>query len=238
MQIFRQFLLKPNQNTPLKSALNKKSLFNKNIIEQKKWFGTNDINLFVNEHDIEINNYTSSENTDEELIIKQKFKHSVSKSKIKLIKRDYWLKKKKSEGSIQNSDSESDEKTNLEEMLNYSDSQSDNSSANSDLNDLIYLYETDYKCSSFYKNKKNYAGFKNSTTKIIDYSDQDQEMLEIPLEEYAKITKITDFQFLLNLNKGGYGRVDLYLKKNTKDIYAIKTVNISNMVLYLQIYKN
>lgn len=42
--------------------------------------------------------------------------------------------------------------------------------------------------------------------------------------------KITDFDFMKAIAKGGYGRVDIYKKKNTGDIYAIKTVNIRKMV--------
>ena len=40
---------------------------------------------------------------------------------------------------------------------------------------------------------------------------------------------INDFTFLIPLAKGGYGRVDIYKKKSTGDLYAIKTVDISQM---------
>lgn len=40
---------------------------------------------------------------------------------------------------------------------------------------------------------------------------------------------ISDFQFLIPIAKGGYGRVDIYKKKTTGDLFAIKTVDISSM---------
>ncbi len=40
---------------------------------------------------------------------------------------------------------------------------------------------------------------------------------------------ITDFDFLRNIRKGGYGSVGLYRKQNTGDEYAIKIVDINNM---------
>ena len=49
-------------------------------------------------------------------------------------------------------------------------------------------------------------------------------------EDTDNETKITDYQYLMNIAKGGYGRVDLYRKKNTKDLHAIKTVSISFIV--------
>ncbi|MCQ2817524.1 MAG: protein kinase [archaeon] len=40
---------------------------------------------------------------------------------------------------------------------------------------------------------------------------------------------ISSFEFLFNLDKGGYGKVDIYKKKSTNDLYVIKTVNIREM---------
>jgi len=45
---------------------------------------------------------------------------------------------------------------------------------------------------------------------------------------------IQDFQIIVNLSKGGYGSVDLCRKIKTDEKYAIKTVNISDMVRLLQ----
>ena len=41
---------------------------------------------------------------------------------------------------------------------------------------------------------------------------------------------IEDFQFVINIGKGRYGKVDLYKKKNTGDFYAIKSVEYSLIV--------
>lgn len=42
--------------------------------------------------------------------------------------------------------------------------------------------------------------------------------------------KISDFKIISEISSGGYGRVDLYKKISTGDIYAIKTVDINKMV--------
>lgn len=44
---------------------------------------------------------------------------------------------------------------------------------------------------------------------------------------------IEDFNFIFNIGKGGFGRVDLYEKKVTNDKFAIKIVNIPAMVFSL-----
>ena len=44
-----------------------------------------------------------------------------------------------------------------------------------------------------------------------------------------KNTSISDFQYLIPIAEGGYGRIDIYKKKTTGDLYAIKTVNISSI---------
>jgi hypothetical protein len=41
---------------------------------------------------------------------------------------------------------------------------------------------------------------------------------------------INDFEFKANIGKGGFGSVDLFMKKSTKDMYAIKSVNLKAMV--------
>ena len=45
--------------------------------------------------------------------------------------------------------------------------------------------------------------------------------------------KISNFQFIKPISKGGYGRVDIYKKISTGDIFAIKTVNINAMVRFI-----
>ena len=42
--------------------------------------------------------------------------------------------------------------------------------------------------------------------------------------------KISDFKLIFEISSGGYGRVDLYKKISTGDIFAIKTVDINKMV--------
>lgn len=46
---------------------------------------------------------------------------------------------------------------------------------------------------------------------------------------------INDFLFIKKIAEGGYGRVDIYKKKTTGDLYAIKSVNITAMVHYVYI---
>jgi hypothetical protein len=57
------------------------------------------------------------------------------------------------------------------------------------------------------------------------------DFIEIETSPKQKPVKITDFQFVQNIGKGGYGRVDIYRKITTRDIYAIKSVNINQMVI-------
>ncbi len=52
----------------------------------------------------------------------------------------------------------------------------------------------------------------------------------MPIESKPNTIKITDFKLISIISKGGYGRVDLYKKTSTGDIYAIKTVDINKMV--------
>ena len=44
---------------------------------------------------------------------------------------------------------------------------------------------------------------------------------------------INDFKYINTIGKGGYGRVDLYRKITTGDLYAIKSVNINKMVKFI-----
>jgi len=62
----------------------------------------------------------------------------------------------------------------------------------------------------------------------------DSDKIEVVHEEEEQIMtdfSINDFRHLLKLGQGGYGRVDLYRKKNTNENYAIKTVDISVLVI-------
>ena len=106
-------------------------------------------------------------------------------------------------------------------------------SQNSDLAPLLEVYCNDMKTSYF---KSEIYLSKEESSQFIDINHyqnlQKKEILEETdkTEDETEIkTKITDFKFLMNLSKGGYGRVDLYRKNNTKDLHAIKTVNILYM---------
>jgi len=54
-----------------------------------------------------------------------------------------------------------------------------------------------------------------------DSEDKKQELQEL---------FVTDFEHVINLGSGSYGKVDLVKKKNTGELYALKTVNI---VIYI-----
>ena len=86
------------------------------------------------------------------------------------------------------------------------------SDSNSNINDLIELVEDEEK------DKKILSSFNNP---------------EVEKDENMNIS-IQDFQIIVNLSKGGYGSVDLCRKIKTDEKYAIKTVNISDMVRLLQ----
>jgi len=79
----------------------------------------------------------------------------------------------------------------------------------SDVNDLIELVQKEV-IEKKNSNNNNNQSFENETN--IDL-------------------KITDFQIIINLSSGGYGSVDLCKKIKTESNYAIKTVNISKMVI-------
>jgi hypothetical protein len=53
---------------------------------------------------------------------------------------------------------------------------------------------------------------------------------QVAVETKPNTIKISDFKLISEISKGGYGRVDIYKKISTGDIYAIKTVDINKMV--------
>ncbi len=81
-------------------------------------------------------------------------------------------------------------------------------SSNSNLCDLLELY-----------NENEEANKEESSNK----EEEKEAKLDI---------KIEDFQIILNLSSGGYGTVDLCKKKKTNEMYAMKKVDIGNMVSY------
>jgi hypothetical protein len=62
----------------------------------------------------------------------------------------------------------------------------------------------------------------------MQHSDR-KEFISESLNVIAPVT-INDFKYINSIGKGGYGRVDLYRKITTGDLYAIKSVNINKMV--------
>jgi hypothetical protein len=66
----------------------------------------------------------------------------------------------------------------------------------------------------------------------IQFSEFSKENeIEVLSKKSSKIN-ISDFKLILEIAKGGYGRVDLYKKISTGDQYAIKTVDMIKMVIY------
>jgi len=55
---------------------------------------------------------------------------------------------------------------------------------------------------------------------------------QVAVETKPNTIKISDFKLISEISKGGYGRVDIYKKISTGDIYAIKTVDINKMVFF------
>jgi len=105
-------------------------------------------------------------------------------------------------------------------------------SENSDLNELIEIYQQDFNNKSSFRSEMISSGNEN----LFSFNDYQQHIKFEVMEDIKcgedtdNETKITDYQYLMNIAKGGYGRVDLYRKKNTKDLHAIKTVSISFIV--------
>jgi len=101
---------------------------------------------------------------------------------------------------------------------------------------------------SFSKEAKKYKNENNNFNEMDEVDSQFDEMIELmddlqlsdtykeeeyensPVEKKNKNVKISDFKFVMEISSGGYGRVDLYKKIYTGDLYAIKTVDINKMV--------
>jgi hypothetical protein len=119
-------------------------------------------------------------------------------------------------------------KPNLNYFQNYGDEIDDSSvmgnedDDDSQLNVIIDLFEE-------IRPKSEYE-----MTVIKDENELDSSDSSITAKfDYKNQMKISDFKFITDIAKGGYGRVDIYKKISTGDIYAIKTVNIENMVIKL-----
>jgi len=69
--------------------------------------------------------------------------------------------------------------------------------------------------------------FKEEESTYTDKFDDKKQLIfdDCPEER----VDISDFEFIRNIRKGGYGSVGLYKKQNTGDEFAIKIVDINNM---------
>jgi len=95
-----------------------------------------------------------------------------------------------------------------------------------DINDLINTYKfEDHIC---LKQSRERYDIDNTNDLNIVESEEDSEEGKKP-EIF-----VTDFQHIINLGKGGYGKVDLVKKKNTGEYYALKTVEI----VYVSIFNS
>jgi hypothetical protein len=70
--------------------------------------------------------------------------------------------------------------------------------------------------------------FKSNENTDNIYQMDDKKLLLFHDTQESKVD-ISDFVFVRNISKGGYGSVALYKKNNTGDEYAVKIVNISYM---------
>ena len=96
------------------------------------------------------------------------------------------------------------------------------------------LIETDEIETNFYEIIEFFEDFKSND--LYDYS-RSLDKKEYETKESSNIfddcleskVDISQFIFIRNISKGGYGKVDLFKKKNTGDEYAIKIIDIANI---------
>lgn len=111
---------------------------------------------------------------------------------------------------------------------------SDNINANTTEASII-TDDIDDTSSSFYSenhDNNNMILFNPSILKQLSSNNKSVNDNNLVPKNYmlnVNTVSINDFTFLIPLAKGGYGRVDIYKKKSTGDLYAIKTVDISQM---------
>ena len=178
--------------------------------------------LLEQEADLIISTYTSPENSEDEndeLKLIQKFSNHKQKN--------YILSRKRQQTFDFENDIDDTNQPKTEWIFEFSDTESEENSTNSDLNDLIEIYDTGNFQTPKFKSEE------------VDKDKTDDKKIEVKkvIQEKEKIITISDFEYRYNINKGAYGRVDLFCKNNTNDKFAIKTVSISDMVLiFISIY--
>ncbi len=94
-----------------------------------------------------------------------------------------------------------------------------------EINNLLKLYEQEDKLEKEKKEEEERMEVGNELS---------EEIIEDKKVEFVKkkkvIVELRDFEFIINLGKGGYGKVDLYKKKKTGDFFAIKSVDYNLIV--------
>jgi hypothetical protein len=117
---------------------------------------------------------------------------------------------------------------------------SDNIYEDSSLNNFSSLPASPLSYIVVHHKEKDSSMFINEDCELDSQFDEMIELMddmqlsegnEFTPNEILKPVKITDFQYIRNIGKGGYGSVDIYRKITTRDIYAIKSVNINSMVI-------
>ncbi len=103
-----------------------------------------------------------------------------------------------------------------------------------DLNDLMKVIKLEKE----HEERITPGKYKRSF-QIYDIDDNNQEPIEDleesvsgdSIKEEKLDLSINDYQFIINIGKGGYGKVDLVKKKTTGDLFALKIIDIVNNVL-------
>ncbi len=113
---------------------------------------------------------------------------------------------------------------------------------------LSFDSETDFKNNCSRNNIKDESLVNNKLDEVDSQFDEMIELMDdiqisdkyrdfesdVSLKEAKpNAIKISDFKLISEISKGGYGRVDIFKKISTGDIYAIKTVDINKMVFLL-----
>jgi len=140
------------------------------------------------------------------------------------------------EMTIINDENEQESSGNSQDKLKLPEKRKNQHNDNNDdkLNSKLDLNSNDTKSlkEQPYMNKTTLLNpFNSSKDKIKDKSKDHTTSTVHNNLTVSNQMKISDFKFLKDIAKGGYGRVDIYKKVSTGDIYAIKTVNIKKMVI-------
>jgi hypothetical protein len=147
--------------------------------------------------------------------------------------------------------------TNNKKFIIKGENEEENNFDKNDINDININNNTDNRNNQDNEYEKNDRYNREKEESIVDevldevdsqFDDMIELMDDIQFSEFSKENeiedlskksskiKISDFKLILEIAKGGYGRVDLYKKISTGDQYAIKTVDMIKMVNNLLLY--